>query len=94
MVAPHFKNNFLKLVRMLALFSLCSFSESLNPIMQVCQMDLGICYWNKTTTLSHCNKVTGLVLSNEMFCIMCARKKDSPGQLDQEPPKNFEILDT
>lgn len=46
-IAPHFKNSLLNLVRILALFSL-SLNESLNPVMQDCQMDLNICYWNKS----------------------------------------------
>ena len=42
-IAPHFKNILTKATTESPFYSL-SFDESLNAVMQICQMDVGICF--------------------------------------------------
>ena len=45
-IAPHFKSNLLKSINNSSFYSL-SFDESLNNVLQSCQMDINIRYWNE-----------------------------------------------
>ena len=45
-IAPHFKSNLLKSINNSSFYSL-SFDESLNNVLQICQMDINIRYLNK-----------------------------------------------
>ena len=44
-IAPHFKSNLLKSINNSSFYSL-SLDESLNNVLQSCQMDFNICYWS------------------------------------------------
>ena len=46
-IALHFKKMLLISIQNYPFYSL-SFDESLNPVIQSCQMDAGISYWNET----------------------------------------------
>ena len=46
-IAPHFKIILLTSIQNSPFYSL-SFHESLNPVMQSCNLDIDICYWNET----------------------------------------------
>ena len=45
-IARHFKNNLLKSINNFSFYTL-SFDESLNNVLQSCQMDTNIRYWNE-----------------------------------------------
>ena len=80
-IAPHFKSNLLKSINNSSFYSL-SFDESLNNVLQSCQMDINIRYWNEA------KNVVGTRYLDSKF----VSRLNDPGLHSVDGPLVFEIV--
>ena len=79
-IALHFKKMLLISIQNYPFYSL-SFDESLNPVIQSCQMDTGISYWNETNNTVESRHIDSQFLQPLNAKVLLEKSKLPEGRL-------------
>ena len=100
-IAPHFKNILTKTITESPFYNLL-FDESLSAVIQSCQMDVGICYWDDVKNLVQTRYFDSKFLQRPTAVMLFEKIKESLTELDESrliqlsvdgPSVNWNVLE-